>query len=63
MVFQMGLGGVQGFVQMRIALNEDPPDFAKAADEMLDSEWYRNRHGGGTPARAKAESDRMRALG
>ena len=63
MVFQMGLGGVQGFKQMRIALNEDPPNFAKAADEMLDSEWYRNRKGGGTPARAKAESDRMRAIG
>ena len=63
MVFQMGLHGVQGFVQMRFALSEDPPNFAKAADEMLDSEWYRNRNGGGTPERAKAESDRMRALG
>ena len=62
MVFQMGLGGVQGFRQMRTALTEDPPNFAAAADEMLDSEWYRNRHGGGTPERAKAESDRMRAL-
>ena len=62
MIFQMGLGGVQGFRQMRAALTEDPPNFAKAADEMLDSEWYRNRHGGGTPKRAKAESDRMRAL-
>ena len=62
MIFQMGLGGVQGFRQMRIALTEDPPNFAKAADEMLDSEWYRNRHGGGTPERAKAESDRMRAI-
>ena len=62
MVFQMGLGGVQGFRQMRAALTEDPPNFAKAADEMLDSEWYRNRKGGGTPERAKAESDRMRAI-
>ena len=62
MVFQMGLGGVKGFHKMRIALTEDPPNFARAADEMLDSEWYRNRNGGGTPARAKAESDRMRAL-
>ena len=63
MIFQMGLGGVQGFRQMRAALTEDPPNFAAAADEMLDSEWYRNRHGGGTPERAKAESDRMRAIG
>ena len=62
MIFQMGLGGVQRFRQMRIALTEDPPNFARAADEMLDSEWYRNRKGGGTPARAKAEADRMRAL-
>ena len=62
MIFQMGLHGVQAFVQMRAALNEDPPAFAKAADEMLDSEWYRNRSGGGTPTRAKAEADRMRAL-
>ena len=62
MVFQMGLHGVQGFVQMRFALSEDPPDFAKAADEMMDSEWYRNLHGGGTPTRAGLESDRMRAL-
>ena len=62
MVFQMGQHGVKGFVQMRVALTKDPPNFAEAADEMMDSEWYRNRHGGGTPTRAKAESDRMRAL-
>ena len=62
MVFQMGLHGVQGFVQMRVALTKDPPDFAEAADEMMDSEWYRNLHGGGTPARAGLEADRMRAL-
>ena len=63
MVFQMGLNGVQRFVQMRVALTEDPPNFTRAADEMLDSEWYRNQNGGGTPARAKAEADRMRAIG
>ena len=62
MIFQMGLGGVKAFRKMRVALTEDPPNFAKAADEMLDSEWYRNRSGGGTPKRAKAEADRMRAL-
>ena len=62
MVFQMGPRGVQGFVQMRVALTKDPPNFAEAADEMMDSEWYRNLHGGGTPTRAGLESDRMRAL-
>ena len=62
MIFQMGRGGVKAFRKMLIALNEDQPNFAKAADEMLDSEWYRNRHGGGTPKRARAEADRMRAL-
>ena len=62
MIFQMGLDGVKAFLKMRVALTEDPPNFAAAADEMLDSEWYRNLHGGGTPARAKAEADRMRAL-
>ena len=62
MVFQMGHVGVRGFRRMRRALTEEPPNFTLAADEMLDSEWYRNRNGGGTPARALAESDRMRAL-
>ena len=54
MVFQMGLGSVLGFENMRAAL--DAADYHRAADEMLDSQWYRED----TPGRARRESEIMR---
>jgi hypothetical protein len=74
MVFQMGRGleavkddegnviekstGVRGFEKMRIALNQSPPDFDTAADEMLDSQWAKKD----SPSRAKKLAKRMRDL-
>jgi len=57
MVFQLGVEGVLAFVHFRAALKRQ--DWQGAYSEMLDSEWYLNRHGGGTPARAKREANRI----
>lgn len=57
MVFQLGVQGVMNFVSMRRAIARG--DWTNAYVEMLNSEWYMNKHGGGTPARAKREADRM----
>ena len=39
MCYQMGVGGVCKFKKMLAAMNEK--DWTKAADEMIDSKWYR----------------------
>lgn len=57
MVFQMGGAGVKRFKNMRNALEQSPPDFKKAAKEMLDSLWAKQ-----TPNRAKELAERMRSL-
>lgn len=61
MVFQMGTGGVRGFVSMRKALEKNPPDFQWAAAEMRDSLWH-NSKTRGTPERAEKEAKLMEAL-
>jgi RHS repeat-associated protein len=58
MAYQMGKKGLSRYVEMRGALcdNRCVVDFASAAKEMLDSEWYRKQ----TPGRAKKLSDLMK---
>jgi len=46
MVYQMGLGSVRGFKRMLRAIEQER--WAQAADEMLDSKWYKED----TPHRA-----------
>ena len=53
MAYQMGFAGTNAFVQMWIALLEK--DYARAADEMLDSRWAKQ-----TPERAKQMSELIR---
>jgi len=53
MIFQMGIYGVMKFKKMLVAL--EVPDFEVAADEMLDSRWYRQ-----TPKRCLKLSEIMR---
>ena len=57
MVFQMGVDGVLAFRKFRAALAAE--DWPRAYTEMLDSEWYLNKNGRGTPARAKREAEIM----
>ena len=57
MAFQLA-GGPAGFPNMLAALREQPPNFPKAADEMLDSQWARRQ----TPARARRLAALMRSL-
>lgn len=69
MVFQMGAVGVgggivngkkvKGFERMLAALAKIPPDFDKAADEILDSEFVRQMAKTGNP-RAKDMAELMR---
>lgn len=54
MVFQMGYTKVNEFKDMWSALQNQ--DYQTAADEMIDSKWYKQ-----TPNRAKALSDLMRS--
>ena len=54
MVYQLGLGGVSEFKKFLKALWE--ADYAKAAQEMLDSKWARED----SPERAKRHEKRMR---
>jgi lysozyme len=43
MIFQLGGTGVSKFRKMWQALQQDPPDYAEASAQMLDSRWaYRN---------------------
>ena len=53
MVFQLGIGGVFKFKKMFEALRNK--DYNKAADEMLNSVWYRQ-----TPSRCEELSNLMR---
>lgn len=39
MCFNLGVGRLANFVQMWQALRKNPPDFAGAAVQMLESEW------------------------
>lgn len=50
MCFQLGIAGLSEFRNMLRALYNT--DWSEAYKEALDSEWYRNRHNGGTPERA-----------
>lgn len=54
MVFQLGLGGVQGFKKMLLAIQER--DWDKAADECLDSKYHRQ-----TPSRCEENAQMLRA--
>ena len=54
MVFQLGMTKFLTFRKMREALQTG--DYARAADEMLDSKWAKSD----SPARAKRAADRMR---
>lgn len=40
MSYNLGLTRLSGFKRMLAAITGDPPDFQKAADEMVDSDWY-----------------------
>ena len=48
MIFQLGGPGVSKFRKMWQALQQDPPDYAEASVQMLDSRWAKQ-----TPNRAK----------
>ena len=48
MIFQLGGTGVSMFRKMWQALQQDPPDYAEASVQMLDSRWAKQ-----TPNRAK----------
>jgi len=54
MVYQMGAKGARGFKNALAAIKEG--DFSTAADEMLDSKWFKVD----TPERAYRESEIMR---
>lgn len=56
MSFQLGYPRLSTFKKFKQALKEK--DYNKAADEMLDSKWYKEQ----TPERANRLADRMRAL-
>jgi lysozyme len=55
MAYQLGTDGVAGFRRFCAAMARG--DYNAAADEMLDSKWYRED----TPARAMRESVTMRS--
>ena len=55
MAYQMGFAGTARFVKMWAALEQQ--DFATAADEMMDSAWYRQ-----TPNRTAPMAEMMRTL-
>ena len=48
MIFQLGGTGVSKFRKMWQALQQDPPDYAEASVQMLDSRWAKQ-----TPNRAQ----------
>ena len=48
MIFQLGGNGVSKFRKMWQALQQDPPDYAEASVQMLDSRWAKQ-----TPNRAQ----------
>ena len=54
MIFQLGGTGVSKFRKMWQALQQDPPDYAEASVQMLDSRWAKQ-----TPNRAKEMARHM----
>jgi lysozyme len=58
MVFQLGETGVSKFKNMWKALEQNPPEYATAAMEMLDSRWAKQ-----TKNRAEAMSAEMAGIG
>ena len=54
MIFQLGGNGVSKFRKMWQALQQDPPDYAEASVQMLDSRWAKQ-----TPNRAKEMARHM----
>ena len=58
MIFQLGGNGVSKFRKMWQALQQDPPDYAEASVQMLDSRWAKQ-----TPNRANEMADHMKACG
>ena len=58
MVFQLGETGVSKFKNMWKALEQDPPEYATAAMEMLDSRWAKQ-----TPNRANGLANLMKGIG
>ncbi len=55
MIFQLGGNGVSKFRKMWQALQQDPPDYAEASVQMLDSRWAKQ-----TPNRAKEMANHMK---
>ena len=58
MIFQLGGNGVSKFRKMWQALQQDPPDYAEASVQMLDSRWAKQ-----TPNRANEMAQHMKACG
>ena len=58
MIFQLGGNGVSKFRKMWQALQQDPPDYAEASVQMLDSRWAKQ-----TPNRAKEMAQHMKDCG
>ena len=58
MIFQLGGTGVSKFRKMWQALQQDPPDYAEASVQMLDSRWAKQ-----TPNRAQEMAAHMKACG
>ena len=54
MIFQLGGTGVSKFTKMWQALQQDPPDYAEASVQMLDSRWAKQ-----TPNRAQEMARHM----
>ena len=54
MIFQLGGNGVSKFRKMWQALQQDPPDYAEASVQMLDSRWAKQ-----TPNRAQEMARHM----
>ena len=54
MIFQLGGTGVSKFRKMWQALQQDPPDYAEASVQMLDSRWAKQ-----TPNRAQEMASHM----
>ena len=55
MIFQLGGNGVSKFRKMWQALQQDPPDYAEASVQMLDSRWAKQ-----TPNRANEMASHMK---
>ena len=55
MIIQLGWNGVSKFRKMWQALQQDPPDYAEASVQMLDSRWAKQ-----TPNRAQEMAKHMK---